>query len=301
MSADKTGPRDVAAPRVDPGRGLDEVASPRSCMKFRMQRPWGMTPIACPLASPVLASSLAPSSPEKKAFTRPRPFHYPGGANAEKRYLLMVLRAGGSRFLAAAISLLVLGLAVPARADLVLSIQSDSVPANSSGDSIDVTLQNTGAGVRVVSFRFEIQASNNNLDFTSVTTDTTVARYIFGGATSQDGPNITDSIGTNPPTISASDASTNYNGVYLASGFFFGLGHVTFNAGPAAGPTTITFVTANTSFVGFSSSVTYTPTPGIITVTPSAVPEPSSTVLMGIGAIAALGYALRRRRAKAAA
>ena len=189
---------------------------------------------------------------------------------------------------------------IPARAALIESIQSTIVPANSTNDSFDVTLTNTGpSSVTVGSFSFGIQADTSNITFNNVTTATTPATYIFNG-TSLFGPDITVSTSTGPPpSISASDITTIPAGVVVASGSTVGLGHVFFNAGPATGITGLTFQPANTNLTdpSLANIPITTLTSGTVTVTPS-VPEPSSLVIAGIVA-GGLLVVHRRRRASA--
>lgn len=194
------------------------------------------------------------------------------------------------------------------RAAVVLTLQSVTATAGSTGNTLDVTLLNTGpASITVGSFSFEITIASANIQFTDATTATVLASYIFniGGSHSAFGP----SIATNTPLAPGAplDASDNYSpfgsGQVVASGGTVGLGHVVFNVAPATapGPYTVSFNTdpAFTSLSNASGNATFpitTFTPGVITVIgATAVPEPSPLVLAGVALLAGLGYRRVRR------
>jgi hypothetical protein len=150
----------------------------------------------------------------------------------------------------AGVTLAVLFLLLPSlslRASLIEVIQSSAVSANSTGNAFDVTLTNTGASVSISGFTFGLQANTTNLTFTSATTSTTIAPYIFA-SDSLFGPNITLSTGSSPPSILASDGAFGPP-FALTTGSTIGLGHIFFNAGPANGLTTLTFQTSNTNLL----------------------------------------------------
>jgi hypothetical protein len=185
-----------------------------------------------------------------------------------------------------------------ARADLVLNIQSVTVPAGSNGDTLDVTLTNTGpSSVTVGGFSFEISTPTPNINFTNATTATT-APYIFDGQ-SLFGPNIATTIGQK---LDASDEfKVIGSGTTIGAGAIVGLGHAIFNVAAATpgGPITVSFTpgpaTSLSTPAGANIPITTLNT-GTITVIPTAVPEPSVTVLAGVAVLVGLGARRARRR-----
>jgi hypothetical protein len=187
-----------------------------------------------------------------------------------------------------------------ARAGLILSIESTTVQANSTGNSFDVTLTNTGPStvIGILSFKFIIQASNGNISFDNtpaVVTTSTTEPYIFAGH-SLLGPDIGGSTATE---VGAGDDYSPGAGFDLASGATVGLGHVLFNAGPASGITLLSFIPglAGNTFVDVGGQLPQlTLNTGTITVAPfTATPEPSSLAMAG-GAVLIGGGAWWRKR-----
>jgi hypothetical protein len=198
-----------------------------------------------------------------------------------------------------------------AEAGLILSIESTTVKAGSTGDSFDVTLTNTGptAVIGIHVFQFELQASNGDVSFIfnsdkSGVTTATADPYIFAGHSFL-GPNIGLSFNPGNSRVAGIDDYSPPGGVDLAAGATVGLGHVFFNAGPATGVTTISVFTdpANPTEVGTNDGhfIQLMSDPGTITVTPqfSAAPEPSSRA-MACGAALIGGGAWWRKRRRAA-
>jgi hypothetical protein len=186
-----------------------------------------------------------------------------------------------------------------ARADLVLNIQSVTVLAGSSGDTLDVTLTNTGpSAVTVGGFTFEISTPTPNINFTQATTATTTAPYIFDGQ-SLLGPIISTSTGQK---LDASDLfKVIGSGATIGAGVTLGLGHAIFNvaAATAGGPITVSFTPPPTTSLstptGANIPITTLNT-GTITVIPTAIPEPSVTVLAGVAVLVGLGARRARLR-----
>jgi hypothetical protein len=193
------------------------------------------------------------------------------------------------------------------RASIIISVQSVSAAAGSTGNALEVTLQNTGpSDVTVGGFSFEIMAATADINFTSATTGTTTATYIFDGNSSF-GPNIETSTGQ---TLDASDSfATIGMGATIGAGDTVGLGHVLFDVAGTAAPGPITVTLSGPPATSLATPAPSSDIPiddligGTITVTGSvaAVPEPSTLAGAATGVILALGCAWRRRRARAAA
>jgi hypothetical protein len=182
---------------------------------------------------------------------------------------------------------------VPGRADIIITVQSVSVFAGSSGNVLDVTLQNTGpSAVTVGSFLFEINTADTDIFFSSAST-ATIAPYIFFGD-SLFGPLINTDSGQ---TLDASDASASGFGASLGSGATVGLGEITFDvaSGDALGLVAVSLIDSGTSLsdpdgdtLPIDSLVS-----GQITIDAGPVPEPGSALLVA-GAL--LWLALRSVR-----
>src|SRR5438552_826527 len=85
------------------------------------------------------------------------------------------------RFCAAILVGMALLMSRSANAALVISAQSTTAAAGSTGNSFDVFLTNTGpSSVTLGGFSFELQVGPN-ITITSVNISTSVAPYIFGG------------------------------------------------------------------------------------------------------------------------
>jgi hypothetical protein len=178
------------------------------------------------------------------------------------------------------IAALVVGLVatLPAEASLIVTVQSVSDAANTNGDSLNVTLTNSGPGaVSIGGFSFKITASGSSINFTDANVNTTPS-YIFG-ANSTFGPDLTSPVSGS--SISASDVDS-AGSASIASGATVGLGYVLFNvAANGSGVINVT-LGANPQYTSAADgSGTNLPiltlTNGTITVT-STVPEPSTLV-----------------------
>lgn len=201
--------------------------------------------------------------------------------------------------------MIVVGLApAPARASLILSVQSVTVAAGSSNDAFDVLLTNTGSSVVIGGTSFQVTTTSPGIVFTSAITSPVTTSYVFVGH-SLFGPTISVDSGQ------ALDASDEYN--LLGSGATVGahttvsLGRVFFNVSSATptGSLAVTLTPAATLLTdaagrSLASSTTINNPAGTILITPTAVPEPSSLALCSIAGAAGLGYRrFRRRRAVA--
>jgi len=189
------------------------------------------------------------------------------------------------RYLFIAVFAAVLLGSLPARASMIVSIQSVIANSPSSGNAFDVTLTNSGPGsVTVGGFSFQLSVPAGFITFTSTTTATTLAPYIFAGF-SLFGPTISTF-----PSGQSMDGSDLYSvigaGATIAAGATVGLGHVFFDiaAGAPAGPVTVTLA-------GFPATSLSDPQGGDIpigtlnngTITVAGVPEPSTLMLALLG------------------
>lgn len=198
----------------------------------------------------------------------------------------------------AVLAIVVLLLSVPAKADIVLTLESVTGAPGSTG-TFDVLLSNTGpAAQNIAGFNFELTTADTNVTFTDVTTATTTAPYIF--PTSFFGPDITTF--ATGQSVEAGDLDGTFNGTDVASGATYGLGNVSFAIAQGA-------VNGETAEIDFSADastslsdnntniVDFTAEPGTITVqTSTTVPEPS-TALPLAGAMLLGAWLIRRRRA----
>ena len=204
-----------------------------------------------------------------------------------------VFSAMGPAILASAILLL----SVPAKGDIVLSIESVTGAPGSTG-VFDVLLTNTGSSsVNVAGSNFELTTADTNITFTDVTTSTTTAAYIFPD--SLFGPDITTFAISQ--SVEAGDLDATGNGTDVAAGATYGLGSVSFSIDPGATDGEIAEIDfadfPNTSLSDSAgANVDFTPTSGTITVQTSSttVPEPS-TALPLAGAVLFAAWLIRRR------
>jgi len=220
------------------------------------------------------------------------------------------------------------GLAVPARADLIISIVSTSVTQGGTG-TVDVTLTSTAGSLNpdlINDYAFQLQITNNGLDNTQLAfsanqdfgyvSDTSLTpAYVFLG----------DSFAAQPPpspivsagqtvypndTFTGTDSTFSGNPVGLSSGNTYLLAILTVttltNAPPSIGDSfTISLVPTlgsgsmsdnpNMYFDNFNfntgmeiSATPFTSTSGTVTILGAAVPEPAS-VVSGLTALLILG------------
>jgi PEP-CTERM motif len=190
-------------------------------------------------------------------------------------------------------------LSVPAKGDIVLSMESVTGAPGSSG-AFDVLLTNTGTSSQnIAAFNFELTTADTNITFTDVTTDTTNAPYIFPD--SFFGPDITTF--AIDQSVEAGDVDATFNGTDVAPGATYGLGSVAFSIAPGA-------VNGEVAEVDFSAypatslsdndgnNVDFTAESGTITVlTSTAVPEPSTVLLLAAGLLGIAALRKHRRTA----
>ena len=182
---------------------------------------------------------------------------------------------------------------LPAWADgIAFSIQPATSTVNAGSNTfLDVLLTNHGTGdINLGGFSFSLTTANTGLNFQSVSTNTTLADYIFG-ADSLFGPNITIAFGGQ--TVSASDLAAT-SPIALAVGQTLSLGEVRFAiAASAAGFAAINFdgFSATSLSDPLGNNVSYDTLNGgtVQIASTAAVPEPSSVMLLGLGLIAGIG------------
>ncbi len=203
-----------------------------------------------------------------------------------------------SILIVAACVLFLLGSAT-ARADVILSGQPVTAAAGSSGNSLDIELTNSGpSAITVGGFSFGISVANPAINFTDANTSTTDP-YIFAGD-SLFGPDLTGP--TRGQSLTAVDVfDIPLSGVTVGAGTTVGLGHVLFDvAGTAtAGAFPVSFASFPTS--GLSDAIANnisidTFSKGQITITATAVPEPSSLLPLLVGIVLVMGASANRRK-----
>ncbi len=179
-------------------------------------------------------------------------------------------------------------------AGITISLTPASATAGSTGNSFEVDLTNSGSSSTTVGgFSFELSIANPNISLTKATTATT-ALYVFSGD-SLFGPNIS----TSAPgeTIDASDIdSIPMAGTTINPGSTFGLGRIFFdvssNATPGVTAVNISaFPNSSLSDAGGNNLPIDVLSAGQITISgSSAVPEPSSFLLLFVAAVGLLSY-----------
>jgi len=193
---------------------------------------------------------------------------------------------------------LVLCTALPARAGIIVSVQS--VPANkgTSGNTLEVDVLNTGVPVDIAGFSFEISvAASSGVSFTGADTNTSTNLYIFAG-NSLFGPNIATLTGT---TLDASDLAAS-GSTTLSTNLTLGLGRVFFDVASSApgGPVTVSLTDYPATGLADPNQ---NPIPidtlnhGTITIMGgSVVPEPSALVSATLGLLGGAWLIRRMRR-----
>jgi hypothetical protein len=192
--------------------------------------------------------------------------------------------------------------AQPARADVIVGVQSVPAVAGSTGNKFEVFLTNTGAPITVAGFSFGVTSSNPGITFTQATTATTPHTYIF--PSSFFAPVINTSSGT---SLEAIDLDNNPLGETIGTGQTVGLGEVFFNvaANVASGVYPITlqpYPSTSLSDPSANNIPITTLRNGAISVsggTAVGVPEPATLLLAALGWPAGAWAARRRRRAAA--
>ena len=132
----------------------------------------------------------------------------------------------------------------PAHANMVLTLISVGAAAGSTGDSFDVTIQNTGTSAQnIASFSLGLSVVDTHITFTGGN-ESTALTYVFNG-------DSFDTIFAFPYTtlpppngqqVEGSDLSNSGAGTSIAAGATLGLGHILFDvaANTSAGPIAVT-------------------------------------------------------------
>ena len=195
---------------------------------------------------------------------------------------------------------------LPAHASIILSVSSVADAPGTNGDSLDVTISNTGPSAQnIAGFDFGLSVIGTNILFTGAN-ESTAATYLFNGD-SFDIINSAAFTSTPPPNgqlVQAADLSNSANGTNIGAGATLGLGHIIFNVDAGAGPGPITVTLASTC--GSPSSCTdltdsngdavaFSVNSGTITISGTTVPEPASGVLAGLALVAIAAGGFRKR------
>lgn len=189
-----------------------------------------------------------------------------------------------------------LGPVSPVRADLIVTVQSASAWTSSVSNPLEFTLTNSGPDdVTISAFSVGFSVSNPSLSMIDVTYDTTLANYIFQGA-SLLGPSLVDPSFLPPssPVIFADAYGIPGSSITLLAGETVGLGVLWFDA---PGSIQIIDVILDPSLVGFAEDVNLFPDSRIqlINGTLNIVPEPGTLSLILV-ATATLSCGCRKRR-----
>jgi hypothetical protein len=208
----------------------------------------------------------------------------------------------GAAARAVALALSAFLVAAPAHANLNLSISAVDPAAESSGNSLEVLLTNTGgAAVEISAFTFELSSSTGAIRYTEANTNLIAAPYLFDGY-SAFGPIISTKTGT---TLDASDLFDDFTGgATVGPGEVVGLGHVLFDVVGAASGSSLEI-----KLTGYpATSLSGTDASGVVVDFPfatlvrqpmvisSPVAEPGGGYLTAVGLSGMALVALRRQR-----
>jgi hypothetical protein len=193
---------------------------------------------------------------------------------------------------------LILSIALPTRAGIIVSVESVSANQGTTGNTLEVDVQNTGTPVDIASFSFEISvAAGSGVSFTRADINTVVLPYIFAGNSAQ-GPNIDTATGT---TLDASDNAAT-GSTTLGTNATLALGRVFFDVSASASPGPVTvsltpFPSTSLSDPNLNDIHIDTLSNGTITITgTSVVPEPTALLSATLGLLAIAWFVRRTRR-----
>ena len=196
---------------------------------------------------------------------------------------------------------LILSTALPARAGIIVSVESVSANQGTTGNTLEVDVLNTGTPVDIASFSFEITvATGRGVSFTGADINTLVNTYIFAGNSAQ-GPNIDTLTGT---TLDASDNAAS-GSTTLGTNSTLALGRVLFDVASSApgGPVTVSltpFPSTSLTDPNLNDIPIDTLSSGTITISgTSVVPEPTALVSATVGLLASAWFVRRTRRSAA--
>ncbi len=217
----------------------------------------------------------------------------------------VILDAARRRLVAsvAAAALIGFGLGLtdtPASAGLVIQVENAAAQAGGTG-SFDVVISATSGSFDVSAFSVELSVDpGSGIQFTDASVNTTNESYVFG--TLQSAPPF--AVGSLPTTdLIVADSEMTAPGYVTLAGpptETLGLEHVTFTVAPGTPggivPVSI-MIGPNTQILDINAnSFGFDTTNGAITVSGSAVPEPSA-IALGLTA-AAVGLMIGRLRGK---
>jgi hypothetical protein len=187
----------------------------------------------------------------------------------------------------------------PARAGIILQVQNAGAVPNSTGNTFEIDLTNTGPSAQNIAvFTFELSVTNTNIVFDAVDTDmNTVQPYIFAGNSLDANFSLPFASLNNAQTLAAADFTNSGGDVSVGAGATVGLGRVFFNVlnGAAPGPFTVSVdafpATGLSDAAG--ANVPFSASDGTITIT-GVTPEPSFRLLLP--AILLFGFVAYRRQ-----
>jgi hypothetical protein len=183
-----------------------------------------------------------------------------------------------------------------AQADIRIIVGSATVGAPSTGNTFEVSITNVGstASVPISGFSFGLSVPGaSGITFTAATINTVLNGYLFAGETTP--PFTTDSFPNQ--TFTASDFYAQNGGIVINPNQTFGLGLITFDvASNAANQTTVTLAAFPVTSVNDENfnEVAFTGFNGTISL--SAVPEPATWAMIGVGSVTLSGWYYRRRQ-----
>jgi len=180
--------------------------------------------------------------------------------------------------------------AVPARASLILSVESVVANSPSTNNALQILLTNDGAPITIQSFGFVIQTTDLDITFTGADFSTT-APYIFAGDSFDQFLGFTLNTFGAGQSMDGSDISNSGTGTTIGTGDILALGRVLFDIANNAAPGTfaITFASGTSLSDGTNDLPINTPPGQIVIAGTTPVPEPATAALFGL-ALIGLGW-----------